>query len=168
MTRLGMVDAIRRSMKTFYLFKSFLPIICLPIAPGVLQVELQRQGFLGDNTGIVIAVLLQLIFTVVMVLWVTRAIRRETEEKAYLKMSCVSKKVYHEGEWMTVERYLADRHNIVVSHGMTPEESTEWLRDAREWVRTQAASEVNAPQTYRTTWHEEHEFAGVSAGAQVG
>ena len=156
-------------MKTFYLFKSFLPIICLPIAPGVLQVELQRQGLLSGNTSVLIAILLQILFTLVIILWVTRAIKHEHDEKAYLKMSCVSKKVYHEGEWMTVERYLADRHNIVVSHGMTPEESTEWLRDAREWVRCQAASEVNAPQSYRTTtWSEENDLAGVSANAQVG
>jgi hypothetical protein len=155
-------------MKTFYIIKSFLPIICLPIAPGVLQVELQRQGLLGGNTSVLIAVLLQLLFTVVIVLWIARAIRHEHEEKAYLKMSCVSKKVFHEGEWMTVERYLADRHNIVVSHGMTPEESTEWLRDAREWVRTQAASEVNVPQPYRRTWSAERDLAGVSATAHVG
>jgi len=155
-------------MKTFYLLKSFLPIICLPIAPGVLQVELQRQGLLGGNTSVLIALMLQILFTLVIILWVTRAIRREHEEKAYLKMSCVSKKVFHEGEWMTVERYLSDRHNIVVSHGMTPEESTEWLRDAREWVRSQAASEVNVPETYRTTWSEEHDLAGVSAPAHVG
>jgi len=154
-------------MKTFYLIKSFLPIICLPIAPGVLQVELQRQGMLSGNTSVLIALPLQILFTLVIILWVARAMRREHEEKAYLKMSCVSKKVFHEGEWMTVERYLADRHNIVVSHGMTPEESTEWLRDAREWVRTQAASEVADPQSYRTTWSEENDLAAVTANPQA-
>ena len=67
---------------------------------------------------------------------------------------------------MTVERYLADRHNIVVSHGMTPEESMEWLKDAREWVRAQAASDKN--QSYRTTWSEEEALTEVPAGAHVG
>ena len=154
-------------MKTFYIIKSILPIICLPIAPGVIQVELQRQGLLSGNTSILIAILLQIIFTIVIVLWIARVIRLEHEAKAYLKMSCVSKKVFHEGEWMTVERYLSDRHNIVVSHGMTPEESTEWLRDAREWVRTQAASELNAPQSYHATWSAENDLAGVPANAHV-
>ena len=161
-----MVDAIRRAMKTFYIIKSFLPFICLPIAPGVLQVELQRQGLLTTNSSALIAVLLQIVFTLGIVLWITRAVKRDTEEKAYLKMSCVSKKVFHEGEWMTVERYLADRHNIVVSHGMTPEESMEWLKDAREWVRAQAASDKN--QSYRTTWSEEEALTEVPAGAHVG
>lgn len=129
-------------MKTLYILKSFLPFIALPIAPGVLQVELQRQGLLTGNMGVIVAVTLQILFTIGIIFWITRSVRRD--EKAYLKMSCVSKKVFHEGEWMTVERYLADRHNIVVSHGMTPEESNEWLRDAREWVRDQAAIDKKA------------------------
>ena len=137
-------------MKTFYLIKSFLPFVCLPIAPGVLQVELQRQGLLTGSGSVMLAVVVQIIFTIGIIVWLTRTIGRENEEKAYLKMSCVSKKVYHEGEWMTVERYLADRHNIVVSHGMTPEESNEWLEDAREWVRGQAALDEKARETCQT------------------
>jgi hypothetical protein len=36
---------------------------------------------------------------------------------------------------MTVEVYLAEHHNIHVSHGMTPEESQQWMAEAEDYVR---------------------------------
>jgi hypothetical protein len=133
-------------MKTLYLIKSFLPLTFLPIAPGVVQVELVRQGMLSFGGGAILTVVIQLVFTVAILLWAVRNVQKKTETKAFLKMSCVSKKVYHQGAWMTVEKYLSDHHNIVVSHGMTPEESQAWLQDSERWLR----DEANAVAAERT------------------
>jgi hypothetical protein len=68
-------------------------------------------------------------------------------------MSCVSKKVFFKGTWMTVEQYLAEQHNVVVSHGMTPEESKEWIADAEEYLRRErcaAELEESAPEFEQT------------------
>ncbi len=129
-------------MKTFYIIKSVFPFMFLPIAPGVVQVELQRQGLIANGHGTLTAVILQILLTLGIILWVAYTVNRKIEDKEYLKMSCVSKKVYHREQWMSVEKYLAEHHNIVVSHGMTPEESDEWLRDARAWVAHQAAQDA--------------------------
>ncbi len=120
-------------MKTLYLIKSLLPFIFLPIAPGFLQIELARQGFLaGHWAAYVIAA--QGIFTLGTIAWLGLAITRQ-RQKAFLRMSCVSKKVHFQGRWMTVEQYLAEHHNIQVSHGMTPEESQAWVADAESYLR---------------------------------
>lgn len=129
-------------MKTFYLIKSFLPFIFLPIAPGVIQVELARQGLLTYGSSAFCTVLMQIIFTLGIILWLARVVNRRNEAKAFLKMSCVSKKVLCRGQWVSVEQYLADYHNIVVSHGMTPEESEAWVRESEEWLRTQKELEI--------------------------
>jgi hypothetical protein len=120
-------------MKTLYLIKSILPFIFLPVAPGMLQIELARQGFLAGDWAI-LAVIVQGILTLGMVRWLGRHIYHK-REKAFLRMSCVSKKVFFQGRWMTVEQYLAEQHNVVVSHGMTPEESQQWVADAEEYLR---------------------------------
>jgi hypothetical protein len=122
-------------MKTFYLIKSFLPFTFLPIAPGVVQIELVRQGLLTDGSSILLAVLMQIAFTIGIIAWLACRANRTDDASAFLKMSCVSKKVCHRGQWMTFEKYLADHHNIIVSHGMTPEESEAWVRDSEEWLR---------------------------------
>lgn len=120
-------------MKTLYLLKSLLPFIFLPVAPGVLQIELARQGFLtGSCAGYVIAA--QGIFTLGTIAWLGLIIIRQ-RQKAFVRMSCVSKKVYFQGQWMTVEQYLAEHHNVHVSHGMTPEESQAWIADAEDYLR---------------------------------
>jgi hypothetical protein len=129
-------------MKTFYLIKSFLPFIFLPIAPGVVQVELERQGLLTYGGSAFLTVLMQIIFTLGIIVWLARAVNRQNETKAFLKMSCVSKKVFYRGQWVSVEQYLADYHNIVVSHGMTPEESDAWVRESEEWLRTKQELEI--------------------------
>lgn len=136
-------------MKTIYLIKSFLPLTFLPIAPGVVQVELMRQGMLSYGSGAIMTVAMQLVFTLAILLWAARNAQKKTEAKAFLKMSCVSKKVYHQGAWMTVEKYLADHHNIVVSHGMTPEESQDWLRDSEKWLRNEQATSAGYEQVER-------------------
>lgn len=122
-------------MKTLYLIKSILPFIFLPIAPGMLQIELARQGVLTGYWafGIIAA---QGIFTLGTIGWLGLMIARR-ERKAFLRMSCVSKKVFFQGRWMTVEQYLAEHHNVVVSHGMTPEETREWVADAEQYLREQ-------------------------------
>ena len=120
-------------MKTLYLLKTLLPFIFLPIAPGFLQIELARQGYLaGHWAAYVIAA--QGIFTLGTIVWLGLVITRQ-REKAFLRMSCVSKQVYFQGRWMTVEQYLAEHHNIHVSHGMTPEESQAWVADAEKYIR---------------------------------
>ena len=120
-------------MKTFYLIKSLLPFIFLPIAPGILQVELARQGFLTGAWAFYL-IAAQGVFTLVTIAWIGFAIMR-SRDKAFLRMSCVSKKVYFQGRWMTVEAYLAEHHNVVVSHGLTPEESQAWVADAESYLR---------------------------------
>jgi hypothetical protein len=131
-------------MKTFYLIKSLLPFIFLPVMPGVLQVELLRQGVL-HGSGAVSVIVMQGIFTLGIIGWLARAIHRK-QAKAFLRMSCVSKKVFINDKWMSVEQYLAENHNIVVSHGMTPEESKAWVADAEDYVRR----EVQAPELEET------------------
>jgi hypothetical protein len=126
-------------MKTFYLIKSFLPFLFLPIAPGLVQVELERQGLLVHGSNAAAATLiLQVIFTLGVVAWLAYIVKRKKQATEFLRMSCVSKKVFHQGRWMSVEQYLADFHNITVSHGMTPEESDNWMRESEEWLRNSA------------------------------
>jgi hypothetical protein len=125
-------------MKTLYLAKTLLPLLFLPVAPGVLQLELARQGLLSGNwASLVIAA--QGIFTLGLIAWIGLSITRQ-RQKAFLRMSCVSKKVYFQGRWMTVERYLAEQHGIEVSHAMTPEESQAWLADAEDYLRQEIPS----------------------------
>jgi hypothetical protein len=125
-------------MKTMYLIKSFLPLLFLPVAPGVLQLELARQGLLTGGWA-ACAIAAQGVFTLVILAWLGRQIMRQ-QEKAFLRMSCVSKKVFFKDRWMTVEQYLAEQHNVLVSHSMTPEESRAWLADAEDFMRRENAA----------------------------
>jgi hypothetical protein len=125
-------------MKTFYLIKSFLPFVFLPIAPGVIQVELERRGLLTYGSSAFFTILMQVIFTLGIIVWLARVVNQKNKTKAFLRMSCVSKKVFYQGRWISVEQYLADYHNVVVSHGMTPEESTAWVHESEEWLRREA------------------------------
>ncbi len=120
-------------MKTIYAIKSLLPLLFLPVAPGVLQFELARQGLLA-GTWAAYVIVAQGIFTLVILAWLGALIVRQ-QRKAFLRMSCVSKKVFFHEQWMTVEQYLAKQHNVVVSHSMTPEESQAWLADAEDYLR---------------------------------
>jgi hypothetical protein len=129
-------------MKTFYLIKSLLPFIFLPIAPGVIQIELQRHGFIPYGISPLFGLFLQIAFTVFIVAWLIRKINRKVAAKAFLRMSCISKKVFHQDRWISVEQYLAESHNVVVSHGMTPEESNEWIRESEEYLRKEQQLEV--------------------------
>jgi hypothetical protein len=129
-------------MKTIYLIKSLLPFLFLPIAPGVVQVELERHGLVSYGNSAFITVLIQLISTVGIISWAAYSLSRRQEKKEFLRMSCVSKKVYYQEQWMTVEHYLAKYHNIVVSHGMTPEESTAWIQESEEWLRQNVSDET--------------------------
>ena len=131
-------------MKTFYIIKTIFPFLFLPIAPGVVQVELQRQGIIAAGGSAFAAVLMQIILTIAIIFWLAHLAHRKNETKSFLKMSCVSKKVFFQGQWMTVEKYLADYHNIMVSHGMTPEESIEWLNEAQAWVDSQVDAQTEA------------------------
>jgi hypothetical protein len=121
-------------MKTIYLIKSFVPFIFLPFAPGVVQVELERQGLLSHSSNTIFSLLVQIAFSAGIIIWLARTVKQKKETKAFLKMSCISKKVFHQGEWMSVEQYLAEHHNVVVSHGMTPEEANVWMREAEEYI----------------------------------
>ena len=122
-------------VKTIYLIKSFLPFIFLPIAPSVVQVELERQGLLTYGTTPLFSVMLQVILTVGIIALLAFRAHRQSKEKAFLRMSCISKKVYHQNRWISVEQYLAESHNVVVSHGMTPEEMRAWLDESEEFLR---------------------------------
>jgi len=128
-------------MKTLYLIKSFAPFIFLPIAPGVVQVELERQGILTYGSSNLLTIAIQVAFTLLVIAWLAHRMN-VNQKTAFLKMSCVSKKVFHRGQWMSVEQYLADHHNVVVSHGMTPEEATVWMRESEEWLREEKDIEI--------------------------
>ncbi len=126
-------------MKTIYLIKSFVPFVFLPFAPGVVQMELERMGLLSHGSGSTFfALLIQIAFSAGLVWWLVRTVKQKTAAKAFLKMSCVSKKVFYNGTWMSVEQYLADHHNVVVSHGMTPEEATDWMRESEAFLEREA------------------------------
>lgn len=127
-------------MKTIYLIKSFIPFLFLPLAPGVLQVELERNGLLTYGSGTLLTILVQIAFTLALIGWFAHTLNKKTPTKAFLKMSCVSKKVFHNGAWMSFEQYLSEHHNIVVSHGMTPEEATVWMRESEEWIEQESKS----------------------------
>jgi hypothetical protein len=129
-------------MKTIYLIKSFLPLVFLPIAPGVVQVGLERQGILPYSNSTFLTILLQIAFTLGIIVWLGYRVSQKNQAKAFLRMSCISKKVFHRGQWMSVEQYLAENHNVVVSHGMTPEESNEWVRESEEWLRDEKELET--------------------------
>ena len=121
-------------MKTIYLIKSFIPFLFLPLAPGVVQVELERHGLLTYSSSTFLTILVQIAFALALMAWLAHTLNKKNKTQAFLKMSCVSKKVFHSGKWMSVEQYLADHHNIVVSHGLTPEEAGVWMRESEEWI----------------------------------
>ena len=127
-----------------YLLKSILPFLFLPVAPGVLQIELARQGLMTGNWAVSI-IAAQGIFTLGIIAWLGLVITRK-RQGAFLRMSCISKKVHFQGRWMSVESYLAENHNIQVSHAMTPEESRAWLADADDYLRQEIPS-IDADQT---------------------
>jgi hypothetical protein len=129
-------------VKTLYLIKSFLPFIFLPIAPSVVQVELERQGLLSYATSPLFSILVQFVLTLGIITWLAVRAHRENKAKAFLRMSCVSKKVFHQERWITVEQYLAEHHNVVVSHGMTPEESKAWIDESEEYLRKERQLEL--------------------------
>jgi hypothetical protein len=128
-------------MKTLYIFKSGFPAFFLPLAPEVAQDELERHGMIAGGGSMLAVVTLQVLLTFAVVAWLVRSFQQRKKDTEFLRMSCVSKKVFHQGRWMSVESYLADQHNIVVSHGMTPEESDAWLRESREWAEAEIANE---------------------------
>jgi len=132
------------SMKILYFTKTLLPLVFLPVAPGVLQLELAHQGLMTGYWADLIIVA-QGFFTLGIIAWIGLSITRQ-RQKPFLRMSCVSKKVYHQNRWMTVESYLAEQHGIEVSHAMTPEESKAWLADADQYLR-QELPPLQADQT---------------------
>jgi hypothetical protein len=125
-------------MKTIYLIKPFVPFLFLPFAPGVMQAELERLGLIPHGSAGSLTIFLQVVLLLGVVSWIARAVAKRKQQsqqaKAFLTMSCVSKKVLHNGKWMSVEQYLADHHNVVVSHGMTPEEANNWMRESEEYL----------------------------------
>jgi hypothetical protein len=138
----GTTSAFKDIVKTIYLIKSFLPFIFLPIAPSVVQVELERQGMLSYATSPLFSILVQLVLTLGIITWLAIKAHRENKAKAFLRMSCVSKKVFHQDRWITVEQYLSEHHNVVVSHGMTPEESRAWIDEAEAYLRRERRLEL--------------------------
>ncbi len=139
-------------MRMYYLIKTILPLTFLPIAPGVLQIELARLGLLTGGWA-VFSIGAQGLLTLGTIIWLGFVIFRR-REKAFLRMSCVSKKVYFLGGWITVEQYLAEHHNVVVSHGMTPEELKEWVSDAEEYVRREQGTPELEEELASKHFHE--------------
>jgi hypothetical protein len=122
-------------MKTFYFLKSTFPYLLLPVAPGAVQFELARLGLFANGAAGLVLFAFQVAFTLVFAIYLGRLIHRRCEEKSFVRMSSVSKKVFHRGCWMPVEQYLDEHHNVVVSHALTPEESEAWVRESEAYVR---------------------------------
>jgi len=117
------------------LVRSLLPVfILMPLLFGLLRTEGERRGWVSHETGIALMAMGQFFLGVGMLFWVARNLDRVEALKKIIKMTCVSKKVFHQGEWVTVEEYLREHHNIEVSHGMTPDEAETWLREAMESI----------------------------------
>jgi hypothetical protein len=129
-------------VKTLYLIKTFLPFLFLPIAPGVVQVELVRHGMLNSGTSPLCSILIQIALTLGIIALLALRANRQNKAKGFLRMSCVSKKVFHREQWMTVEQYLSENHNVVVSHGMTPEETKAWVHESEEYLRQERRQEL--------------------------
>ncbi len=119
-------------MKTFYLIKPFAPFLFLPVAPGLLEAELERHGTLGLIGSFLVPVLVQLVLTVILLLILNRTQLGKAKSKTILRMSCVSKKVFYKDKWHSIEEYLLLTQGVLISHGMTPEESATWVREALE------------------------------------
>jgi hypothetical protein len=116
-----------------YIVQWLFPVfIVMPLLFGLLRAEGERRGWISHETGIAFMALGQFFIGTGMLFWVALNLNRVEALKKIIKMSCVSKKILDEGNWVTVEKYLSDHHNIEVSHGMTPEEAETWLREAKE------------------------------------
>jgi hypothetical protein len=150
--RLGMTSAMEEAqMKTFYLIKSLSPFLFLLTAPRVLEAEMARQSFFANGPSVVFNLVVQILFAIALFIWFSRVVKQKKESAAFLKMSCVSKKVFHDDRWITVEQYLSDHHNIVVSHGMTPEECADWKRQALDEMNRNFARHQATMETERST-----------------
>ncbi len=116
-----------------YLVRWLLPVfLLLPFLFGLLRAEGERRGWISHESGIAFMALGQFFIGAVMLFWVARNLDRVDVLKKVIRMSCVSKKIFDQGDWVSVEKYLMSHYNIEVTHGMTPEEAETWLREASE------------------------------------
>jgi hypothetical protein len=116
-----------------HLARRLLPLfIFMPLFLGSLRAECEQQGWISHETGVALMALAQFFVGVGMLFLVAHNLDRVDALKKVVKMSCVSKKVFDQGNWVPVEKYLLDHFNIEVSHGMTPEECEAWLREGEE------------------------------------
>ncbi len=64
--------------------------------------------------------------------------RRYREVEPFVVISAYSKRVQHDGRWISIEEYLAKELGIRVSHGITPEEKERALEQFREEERRES------------------------------
>lgn len=126
--------------------RTLLPLfILIPMGLGLLRIEAERAGWITHETGTSLMALAQVLIGVSMLFWVAHMIDRAATLEKIVTMSCVSKRVLRDGEWIAIEKYLHEQHHIQVSHGMTPDEAEAWLNDAKDYLarekeRTKIAS----------------------------
>jgi hypothetical protein len=104
--------------------------VLVPLALGFLRIEAEQAGWISHEVGTALMALAQVLIGVGMLFWVIRMIDRTKTLEQFITMSCVSKRVLHDGKWIAIEQYLHDQFHIQTSHGMTPEEAETWLNEA--------------------------------------
>jgi hypothetical protein len=112
------------------LARLLLPLfILIPLLLGFLRIEAERNGWISHEIGTSLMALAQVLIGAGMLFWLVVTIDRAQAMEKFITMSCVSKKIFHEGQWISVEEFLYKQFNIRISHGMTPQEAKTWLDD---------------------------------------
>jgi two-component system cell cycle sensor histidine kinase/response regulator CckA len=134
------VKILTRTSSGGDLARILLPIfIFVPLVLGLLRIEGERAGWISHEMGTSLMALAQVLIGVSMLFWVVHTIDRAASLEKIVTMSCVSKKVLRDGEWITIEEYLHDQYHVQISHGMTPQEAETWLNEAKDSLAREKA-----------------------------
>jgi hypothetical protein len=129
------VKILSRTSTGGELARLLLPIfILVPLLLGLVRIEAERAGWFTHEIGTSLMALAQVFIGVGMLFWLVYTIDRAQVLEKFVTMSCVSKRILEDGEWIGIEQFLFDHYNIRISHGMTPEEAEAWLNEAREFI----------------------------------
>jgi hypothetical protein len=140
------VKILRRSTAGGELARLLLPLfIFVPMGLGFLRIEAERAGWINHEIGTSLMALFQVFIGVGMLFWLVYTIDRAKTLEKFVTMSCVSKRILHDGEWIAIEQYLYDQYHIQISHGMTPKEAEDWLSDAQDYLAQEKGVAKTAP-----------------------
>jgi two-component system cell cycle sensor histidine kinase/response regulator CckA len=115
--------------------------LMVPLGLGLLRIEAERSGWVTHEIGTSLMALAQVLIGVGMLFWLVYTIDRAAMLEKFVTMSCVSKRVLHDGEWIALEKFLYDQYHIQISHGMTPQEAQVWLDEAKEHLAQQKSGD---------------------------